>query len=119
LELGAEPFVAGGKLLAESPVVVHRAGIRVGGRLTGSDLGCLFLRPRPGSARASVGVVGGTGVVGVRVTDRLPYFVSGVGYPDLLVLGPDALERGTEGVRVAGFFGNDWSVARGEFVWRP
>jgi hypothetical protein len=75
------------------------------------------MRPRPGSDRALVGVVGGSGLVGMRLTERLPYFVSGVGYPDWLVFGPDALARGSAGVRGAGFFGLDWGVTTGEAAW--
>ena len=86
--------------------------------ILGEDLACLFVRPRPGSDRALVGVVAGSGVAGMRLTERLPYFISGVGYPDCIVLGPDVLSEGTAGVRAAGFFGNDWSVDTGDFVWR-
>src|SRR5205823_3954754 len=104
----AQTNAAWTSLLAGSPVMVSRGAVRVGGReIAGSDLACLFVRPRPGSPQALVGVAGGTGPVGMRLTDRMPYFVSGVEYPDLLVLGPEALERGSEGVRVAGFFGQD------------
>jgi hypothetical protein len=63
-----------------------------------------------------VAVVGGTGPKGMRLTDRLPYFVSGVGYPDLLILGPEAPLHGIKGVRLAGFFGPDWSVEKGELL---
>ncbi|MCS6858694.1 MAG: hypothetical protein NZT92_00055 [Abditibacteriales bacterium] len=65
-----------------------------------------------------MGVVSGTGIVGMRLTDRLPYFVSGVAYPDCIVLGSEMLTQGSAGVRVAGYFGLDWSVMRGEFAWR-
>jgi poly(3-hydroxybutyrate) depolymerase len=106
-------------LLGDSPVQVSRSGVEVDGReLGGTDLACLFLRPRPGSDVASVGVVAGTGLTGLRLTDRMPYFVSGVAYPDVLAFGPEVLAKGPEGARVAGFFGNDWSVAAGEFEWR-
>jgi hypothetical protein len=107
-------------LLADSPVQVRRGAVTVGVEHTenGEDLACLFVRPRPGSKRASVGVVSGSGLVGMRLTDRLPYFVSGVAYPDCIVLGPETLTRGSEGVRVAGYFGLDWSVAGGEFLWQ-
>ncbi len=106
-------------LLSESPVQVRRGEIRVGERqVAGSDLACLFLRPRPGSDRACVGVVTGTGVAGMKLTDRLPYFLAGVAYPDFTILGPDMLTKGTEGIRAAGFFGLDWSVNTGEFAWR-
>ena len=50
--------------------------------------------------------------------DRLPYFVSGVAYPDCVVLGPAVLTDGPAGVLAAGFFGVDWSVETGESVWK-
>jgi hypothetical protein len=106
-------------LLGDSPVQVRPDEVRIGKRLLkGADLACLFLRPRPGSDCASVGVVSGSGLVGMRLTDRLPYFVSGVAYPDVTVLGPDTLMKGSRGVRAAGFFGLDWSVENGEFAWQ-
>jgi hypothetical protein len=105
-------------LLGPSPVQVYRGGIDVGERkLAGEDLACLFLRPRPGSERACVGAVSGSGLAGLRLTDRLPYFVSGVGYPDCLILSSETLTKGTAGVRLAGYFGADWSVPAGEWVW--
>jgi len=106
-------------LLADSPVQVRRGEVRIGDQAeTGEDLACLFLRPRPGSAMACVGVVAGSGLVGMRLTDRLPYFVSGVAYPDCTLLGPEVLSQGSAVVRAAGFFGLDWSVPAGEFAWR-
>ena len=87
-------------------------------KIAGDDAACFFVRPRPGSDVASVGVVAGSGLVGMRLTDRVAYFVSGVGMPDCLVLGPEMLETGTAGVRAAGYFGTDWSVEGGEFVWQ-
>ena len=54
----------------------------------------------------------------MRLTDRMPYFISGVAYPDCIILGPDSLTKGYEGVRMGGFFGNDWGVKAGEFVWK-
>lgn len=99
-------------LLDESPVQVRKGAVAVGKREEkGDGLGMVLVRPRPGSDRALVGAVTGTGVVGMRRTDRLPYFISGVGYPDAVLFGPS-------GVRMAGFFGNDWAVESGEFAWR-
>ncbi|UCG15575.1 MAG: prolyl oligopeptidase family serine peptidase [Phycisphaerales bacterium] len=106
-------------LLADSPVQVRPGGITIGRReLPGDDLACLTIRPRPGSDRALVGAVAGTGSAGMRLTDRLPYFVSGVAYPDCIVLGPDVLTDGGRGVRVAGYFGIDWTIDSGDFAWR-
>lgn len=108
------------QLLRESPVQVRRGTVSVGGRIfNGSDLCALFVRPRPDSATASVGAVAGSGPGGLRLCDRMPYFVSGVSYPDVFVVGSDMLERGVEGVRAVGFFGNDWSIERGAFAFAP
>ncbi len=105
-------------LLGDSPVQVHRGLVTVGGRrLMGNSLACLFLRPRSGRAWATVGVVSGSGLPGMRLTERLPYFVSGVAYPDVTVLSTEVLQKGEAGVLGAGFFGPDWSVETGDFAW--
>jgi hypothetical protein len=106
-------------LLSDSPIVVRRGRVHIGRRkLTGDHLACLFIRPRPGSPQASIGVVAGTGLAGMRLADRLPYFVSGVAYPDWIVIGSDVLQRDTLGIRAAGFFGLDWSIDNGDSAWR-
>jgi poly(3-hydroxybutyrate) depolymerase len=105
-------------LLAESPVQVRRGRVRVGDREEKADtLGCLFIRPRPGSDRALVGVVSGTGLPGMRLTTSLPYFISGVGYPDCLILGTESLLQEGAGIRAVGFFGVDWALSSGDFFW--
>lgn len=107
---------------------VRRGSVRVGERtLTGDDLACLFVQPRRdvGSIRTtngdgdwnSVAAVAGTGIAGLRLTDQLPYFVSGVAYPDWTVIGPEMLERGADGVRGLGFFGHDWRYDEGQSAW--
>jgi hypothetical protein len=106
-------------LLAESPVQIRRGAGRIGEKeFKGDDFGCLFVRPRPGSDMAVVGVVAATGPAGMRLLGRVPYFVSGVGIPDCVVLTPSMLSVGDSGVRGAGYFGNDWEVDTGEFAWR-
>lgn len=113
----AETNAAWKTLLGDGPVQVKRDGVRVGDReMKSATLACLFVRPRPGSEGPSVGAVCGTGVAGCRLTDRLPYFVSGVAYPDLIVIDEKAATAGDSGVRVAGFFGNNWGVESGEWV---
>lgn len=106
-------------LLPGCPVEVRRGLVRVGDRsVKGDDLACLFVYPRADSDIASVGVVAGTGAAGTALTHQLPYFVSGVGYPDWIVLGAEMLEQGKRGIRGAGFFGPDWSLDTGEAAWR-
>ena len=106
-------------LLADSPIQVRRTAIRIGDReLPGDNLSALFVRPRPHSDRALIGIVSGTGLPGLRLTERLPYFVSGTGFPDCLILDTEMLTTGPVGLRAAGFFGLDWKVDSGEFAWR-
>jgi pimeloyl-ACP methyl ester carboxylesterase len=106
-------------LLQDSPVEVRRNCVRLGTRTAkGPDLACLFIRPRLGSAMASIGVIAGTGLPGMRLTNQLPIFLSGVGYPDFTLIHSNMLELGAAGIRAAGFFGPDWSVDSGEFAWR-
>jgi poly(3-hydroxybutyrate) depolymerase len=105
-------------LLADSPVQTGRNQVRIGGRtIRGSDLSCIFIRPRRGSAQASVGVVSGTGIVGMKLANRLPYLNPGIGLPDCTVLDGRVLTSGDAGVLMTGFFGLDWSVESGDFVW--
>ncbi|MHC4948064.1 MAG: prolyl oligopeptidase family serine peptidase [Planctomycetota bacterium] len=106
-------------LLGDSPVRVRRGRVEVGDRvLEGDDLACLLIRPRAGSDVACVGAVAGTGGPGARLTDGLPYFVSGVAYPDWVVIGAEMLADGVDGVRAAGFFGEDWGLSARDSAWR-
>jgi poly(3-hydroxybutyrate) depolymerase len=106
------------RLLGGSPVEVRSTRIKVGERdFQGADLGIYFVRPREGSAVASVGAVAWTGAAGWAAVLPVQYFVSGAGFPDLMLVSADMLKSGTAGVRAIGWFGNDWSVERGEFVW--
>jgi dienelactone hydrolase len=106
-------------LLGGSPVQVTRGLVKIGDReYRGQDLACLFLRPRPGSDTACVAAVSGSGLPGLRLTDRMAYFTAGITYPDCIVLGPEVLSQGPQGVRAAGYFAQDWSVPTGDWVWQ-
>jgi hypothetical protein len=106
------------KLLSDSPVRVQRGSVGVGTRVEkGEDLAVLFVRPRPDSDVACVAVVAGTGMPGLRRTDRMPYFVSGVAYPDLTVLKALPTSDPDRGLVAVGFFGQDWGVETGEFAF--
>ena len=114
----AENNAAWPVLLGASPVQVRRGQVKLGSRtVTGDDLACLFVRPRPGSDRASVAGVSGSGLTGLRLTERLPYFTSGVAYPDCVVLRAAALSESSPAPIAAGYFGADWDVESGEFAW--
>lgn len=104
-------------LLADSPVQVGRGYVQAGPeKITGRDLAALFLRPRPGSATACVGVVSGTGLPGMRLTNARPYLLAGYALPDLVVFDSGRGRPDGGGLRLAGFFGPDWGWRGGEFA---
>jgi hypothetical protein len=105
-------------LLGSGPVEIRNGRARIGDReFTGSDLGAYFIRPRQDSPTASVGGVAWTGPAGWTAAGPIQYFISGAGFPDLMLFSADMLRIGTAGVRAIGWFGNDWSVEGGEFAW--
>ena len=104
-------------LLADSPVQVDRGVVEFKGReFEGENISCIFVRPRAGSSTASVGVVSGTGIEGMRLSHIVRYLEPGLGLPDLTVFSSDVLTKGDAGILLSGFFGLDWSAAAGEFV---
>jgi pimeloyl-ACP methyl ester carboxylesterase len=111
--------LAWNKLLANCPVRVSKGTMRLGDRLlTGDDLACLMVYPRNDSDHASVGVISGTGKMGMQLTNNLPYMLPGNGFPDCLVLSSDWADHGVKGIQVAGFFGNDWQIDSGDFAFQ-
>ena len=103
-------------LLRDAPVQVESGVIHFGSySIRGNDLGTYFLYPRPDSETASVGVVAGTGTEGMKALAPNDYFSGITGFPDLMIFRADWLRSGTQGIRVSGFFGNDWSVENGDF----
>lgn len=82
--------------LIDSRIVnIARDEASAGGRvLHGSDLGCLLAIPRKGNTDSLVGVIGGTGLAGMRATERLGYFSSGVGFPSVVLLRADVWREG-------------------------
>jgi hypothetical protein len=106
-------------LLGECPLQAKEGEVTLGdAAYAGTDIGYVFIRPRAGSRTASVGAIGGSGISGMRLTDRMPYLLPGVAFPDVIIARTSLLSKGEEGVEAAGFFGLDWGVKHGEFVFR-
>lgn len=98
-------------LLAGCPVTVRSNEIVFGDQVfKGDDLGIYFVYPRRDSETASVGVVAGTGIKGMKATFPNDYFSGVNGYPDLVLFNHQWLKGGFEGIQVTGFFNNDWSI---------
>jgi dienelactone hydrolase len=114
----ADTNAAWPKLLPACPIEVRSGWARAGDkRYAGDDLAAYFVRPRPGSDVASVGVVAWTGRAGWVAASPGQYFISGAGFPDLLLFSAETLRSGTDGVRAIGWFGDDWGLDGGGVVW--
>ncbi|MBL8760658.1 MAG: prolyl oligopeptidase family serine peptidase [Phycisphaerae bacterium] len=104
-------------LLKDSPVALRRGQVSVGARTVArDDLAAILTRPNPFGG--TVVAIGGTGISGMRAINRWPLFVSGVGYPDVLVAGADSWMKGDSALLAAGYFAPDWSLDEAQIAWR-
>ncbi len=116
---------AAARLTASGATSVSRGKASLGDRaLQGDDLGVLsvgtFTTGDKSGERSTrmYALIGGTGIAGMRATDRMPYLLSGVGIPDVCVIRSDVWSKGTQGIECAGFLGVNLSMAGSEIVWR-
>ncbi|MBE7491725.1 MAG: prolyl oligopeptidase family serine peptidase [Planctomycetes bacterium] len=100
------------------PLEISPGQVRVGESVLRGDLAVLAVYPRPGSASASIGVISGTSLAGLMLTNRLPYLTSGAGMPDFVVLDVEMLREGAPGLRAAGYFDMDWKFCVSDTVIR-
>ncbi len=115
----ADTNAAWSSLIKASPIDVRRGEVQLGEHTwTGDDLSALFVRPMEHDTKSLVAAVAGTGHVGMRATNSLPYFTSGVAYPDVNVFRANVLKAGAQGVVATGFFGQEWKLAGGTFAER-
>lgn len=106
------------KLLKKSPIQVENGLVQFGSkRLKGNQWGLYFTVPRADSDIATVGVVTATGSLGMIAAYANNYLVNGTAFPDVLIFDDSVLIDGDVKVKCAGFFGNDWSIEKGEFNW--
>lgn len=98
-------------LLADCPIQVARNSVTAGSHSwTGDDLGAYFVWPLKNSSIASVGVVTGSGLKGMKAAFANQYFAGASGFPDFMIWGFDMLQAGAGAVKMAGFFDNDWKM---------
>jgi hypothetical protein len=106
-------------LLGASPLQVSNGKMKMGEQLLeGSQWGAYFIYPRADSEGASIGVVTATGAEGMKAAYANDYLVNGTTFPDVMIFDTDMMKEGLSRVKCAGFFGNDWTVTKGDFVWR-
>ena len=105
------------QLLNHCPIKVSDNKIVMGNKtFTGSNLGTYFIYPRADSNTTSVGVVAGTGNEGMKALYPNDYFSGITGFPDLMIFDVDWIKDNPEGIKVSGFFGNDWGIESGDFA---
>jgi poly(3-hydroxybutyrate) depolymerase len=104
-------------LLKNSPVQIDDKEIKIGDKeFKGKDLACLFIRPCTDSKFASVAVIAGTGIEGMKLANLAQFSHPYLSFPDVVVYNSGVLKSDEEGVRIAGYFGNDWSLQNGDFI---
>ncbi len=107
------------KLLSDALLQVKDGKLNLGETvLTGDQYGGYFIYPRPDSDVASVGVVTATGEKGMYSAFANNYLVNGTTFPDVIIFNDEVLTEGIPAVECSGFFGMEWDVATGDFVWR-
>ncbi len=74
---------------------------------------CLFLRGSDGLR------IMASDVAGFRLAERVPLFTSGARIPDLLLLDPSYLAKGSSGVRLAGMRSANGTFRTGDWVAQP
>jgi poly(3-hydroxybutyrate) depolymerase len=105
------------QLLSNSPVQVSRGKVTVGAQeYTGNQFAAYFMWPRADSKIASVAVVGGSGLAGMRAADANQYFAGGSGFPDYMIFSTDLLKGDVNAVKTAGFYNNEWKLDDAESI---
>ena len=106
------------KLLKDSPIQVDNNLVTIGTKeLTGNQWGMYFIVPRSDSDVASIGVITASGINGMKATYANNYLVNGTTFPDVLLFDNTVITNGDKALKCAGFFGNDWSIEKGDFKW--
>ncbi|MBE7169670.1 MAG: prolyl oligopeptidase family serine peptidase [Williamsia sp.] len=98
-------------LLGDCPIQIARNLVTAGSHSwKGDDLSAYFVWPIKGSAIASVGVVSGSGLKGMKAAFANQYFAGASGFPDFMIYGFNMLQAGAKEMKMAGFFDNDWKI---------
>jgi dienelactone hydrolase len=99
------------KLLHDCPIQIMRNKITAGDQVfSGDQYGGYFVWPVANSTTASVAVIAGTGIKGMNAASANQYFAGGSGFADYMIFTIDMLKDGVDGVKMAGFFSNDWKL---------
>jgi dienelactone hydrolase len=104
------------KFLSDCPIQAGRGWVRAGAKiLRRPDIAATVVWRQRGTR---VAAIAGSGTEGFRLTERLPYFVSGVGFPDWMLETDATLRKGMAGVLGAGYFSPTGDLQTGDHVWQ-
>jgi hypothetical protein len=104
-------------LVAACPIQVERNRISAGEKVwSGGDLAAYFVWPIRNSGVASVAVISGTGIGGMKAANGNQYFAGASGFPDFMIYSLDMLKSGPSEVKLAGFYNNDWQLVTTESI---
>lgn len=105
------------KLLSDCPIQVERNKITAGAKTwNGDELSAYFVWPISSSSIASVGVISGTGVKGMKAANANQYFAGASGFPDFMIYRLNMLRSGTNEVMMTGFFDNQWQLDESNLI---
>jgi predicted esterase len=109
---------AAAALLRDCPVKIERGKATVGEKIwTGDDLASYYMWPKLSGNKASVALIGGTGIKGMKAADANQYFSGGSGFPDFMVFTLDMLKDGDKAVKAAGYYNNQWKLGD-DWAWQ-
>ncbi len=104
-------------ILSDCPIQVERNKITAGNKTwQGDDLSAYFVWPIRSSAIASVAVITGSGIKGMKGANANQYFAGASGFPDFMIYKLNMLLSGTNEIKMAGFFDNDWKLSEADFI---
>ena len=105
------------QLLQDCPIQVERNKITAGSKVwTGDHFGAYFIWPIHNSNIASVAVISGSGVKGMQAANANQYFAGASGFPDFMIFDLEMLQTAAYGVKLAGFYDNNWKLDEANLV---
>ncbi|MBL7697875.1 MAG: prolyl oligopeptidase family serine peptidase [Chitinophagaceae bacterium] len=104
-------------LLSDCPIQLERNKITAAGKtFTGDAYGAYLVWPIKGSGVASVAVIAGSGLKGMNAANANQYFAGASGFPDFMIFEVDMVKTGPGGVKMAGFYDNNWELSGNDFA---
>ncbi|HEY1870421.1 MAG TPA: alpha/beta hydrolase, partial [Chitinophagaceae bacterium] len=103
-------------LLKDCPIQVYTNKITADSlHWNGDDLAAYFVW-RQKDAALLTGVVAATGVKGMKAAYANQYFAGGSGFPDFMIFSINMLKDGSDAIKMAGFFTNQWKISKEDIV---